>query len=614
MKNDYHIDLKKAFASVPEEAEKTMKSSLTQLQKRRRGYPRRKLALIAALVLVTISLVAFAAFRSQVAELFGNLFGKETQQWIEGGVADPDGKSFTLTSTTFTVDECVYRDNGLYFVGSIKVDADAKVVLLPPDWSKQAPFGYDIYGGGPQVQTAPEGAKSYEQVAAEANKELAVANIGIDKLASQDNALLAPDTYGITIYPTLDGTLRFALEVQDGSLIMPADMYRIQMFCKVGEQSDTWDLTVHPTIEIATEKPAEPVMTGQTEGPETASEQEQKIDESPHVVGTKDAPVVKEEQTPKTMPVYRAKKWEFIDKVNPALFNQSDILKEDRKVECEETFVTITYADGGFLDMSDGRIDYWETAGTWNYGGEDIHGNQHDNFHPKRTVANQVAGLGSWAHFGWLSSREQLPLEKTSLTHLTLEEARAQAEAILKELGIENFINTYAIDLGVDRIHALGEEIKAYERSGKYNTNGPMEYDLATVDDEGFYLYYEKPAFNVEKLQANANFYVTKKGIVQLSVQQNHVAGEVIETPDALVSSESVIARLPKDVASSRFPDTVTEILDANLCYYPIADKEGIKLIPVWKIQYYDSESQGKYEAWAVYDAVTGKLVDAIFK
>ncbi|HHT15052.1 MAG TPA: hypothetical protein GXZ86_04155 [Clostridiales bacterium] len=664
--NNQPVNLGNAFPPVPEEAEKTMRSSLAQLQKRRRVYPKRKFALIAATVLITVSLTAIAAFHSQVAELFGKLFGKETQQWIEGGVVDPDGKSFTLAGATFTIDECVYRDRGLYFLGSVRADADAKVVILPPDWDKQAPFGYDIYGAGPEAEIVPEGAKSYEQVAAEAKKELAVACIGIDKLASQDNVLLAPECYGTTIYPIKDGSLRFALEVEDGSLIMPADKYQVQMYCRVGEHTDTWDMTVRPTIEIATEQLVEPAASTQTDVSEVKEEpvqdkpeekaesvvsvqtvpvaqkeqaretvasnqteepvvRKEQAKEEPKSVETnqqqasqakddkeqkKDAPAVKEEPTPENMPVYRAKKWEFIEKIDLALFNQSEVLKDDRRVQRNETFRSVSYQDGGSLEMSDGCIDYHETKGEWNYSGEDNYGKPVDNYGPKETVANQVADLGDWAYFGWPGTYEQLPLEKTSLTYLTLDEAKAQAEAMLKELGLKDFVNTYAIDLGVDRIHALGEDLKACERAGKYSTNCPMEYDLATVEDEGFYLYYEQPLFNKTELSANASFYVTKKGIVKVGVRRHYEPGDIIETPETFVSSESVIERLPQDMASAKYPDKVTEIIDTSLCYYPLADKKGVKLIPVWHIEFNGSENN---HYWAAYDAVTGKFVDGNF-
>lgn len=681
--NNQPVNLGNAFPPVPEEAEKTMRSSLAQLQKRRRVYPKRKFALIAATVLITVSLTAIAAFHSQVAELFGKLFGKETQQWIEGGVVDPDGKSFTLAGAIFTVNECVYKDGGLYFAGSIKADTDAKVVLLPPDWSKQAPFGYDIYGGGPQAQTAPEGAKTYEQVAAEEKKELALTYIGIEKLASEDNPLMAPDTFGITIYPKSDGSLRFALEVEDRSLIQTAEKYQVQMYCRVGEHRDTWDMTIRPTVEIATEQPAqsepaastqtdvsvvkeepvqdkpeekaesvvsvltevpvaqkeqarETVASNKTEEPVVRKEQakeepksvetnqqqasqakddkEPKKDESVAASGTKtdmkDASVVKEEPTPENMPVYRAKKWEFIEKIDLALFNQSEVLKDDSRVQRGETFRSVSYQDGGFLEMSDGCIDYHETKGEWNYSGEDNYGKPIDNFGPKETIANQAAGLGDWAHFGWPGTYEQLPLEKTSLTYLTLEDAKTQAEAMLKDLGLKDFINTYAIDLGVDRIHALGEDLKACERAGKYSTNCPMEYDLATVEDEGFYLYYEQPLFNKTELNAAASFYVTKKGIVKVGVRRHYEPGDIIETPETFVSSESVIERLPKDMVSAKYPDKVTEIIETSFCYYPLADKKGVKLIPVWQIEFNGSENN---HYWAAYDAVTGKFVDGNF-
>ena len=112
--------------------------------------------------------------------------------------------------------------------------------------------------------------------------------------------------------------------------------------------------------------------------------------------------------------------------------------------------------------------------------------------------------------------------------------------------------------------------------------------------------------------------YVTKKGVVMAAIRDAYIPGEVYETPAALVTPQAVMAKLPADAAASRYPSTVVAITTAQLTYAPMRASnkaDGMVLSPIWLILYQDESAikQG-YDCWAEYNAITGELLNAMFK
>ena len=94
--------------------------------------------------------------------------------------------------------------------------------------------------------------------------------------------------------------------------------------------------------------------------------------------------------------------------------------------------------------------------------------------------------------------------------------------------------------------------------------------------------------------------------------------GEKAEAPDTLITSEKAVERLHEEVARSRNSEKAVRIKTVELTYMPIRaenKRDGMVFAPVWKVTYVDESGEKKgFDSWAVFNAVNGKLIDAIFQ
>ncbi|MBQ8617261.1 MAG: hypothetical protein IJ418_07065, partial [Clostridia bacterium] len=196
--------------------------------------------------------------------------------------------------------------------------------------------------------------------------------------------------------------------------------------------------------------------------------------------------------------------------------------------------------------------------------------------------------------------------------------AKTQAEALMAKLGMTGYTCTTALDMGVDRIHHMGALWNDAIDSGAMCTNAfRYDYSTATTADEGYYLRYHKFGTDGDMAgQFEAVFYVTADGIKSINLRDAYEQGDVIHTPAKLVDAKTVAAALPGEMADSRYPEELKQITRATLTWMPVrANKgDGMVMTPVWVLSYLtdEGEQQG-YECWAVFDAIDGKLIDAIF-
>ena len=96
---------------------------------------KRKISLALVMSIVGILAVmgtAYALFSSQVAEFFGQHWNRDYGDWLQGGKIAQIGETVTLGGVDFTLDEVVYRDRGIYGVGTARV-TNEKDVLIPMD-------------------------------------------------------------------------------------------------------------------------------------------------------------------------------------------------------------------------------------------------------------------------------------------------------------------------------------------------------------------------------------------------------------------------------------------------------------------------------------------------
>ena len=69
---------------------------------------------------------------SQVADFFRQYWSHDLGDWLQEGRIAQIGESVTVGDVVFTLDEVVYRDRGIYGVGTAR-PVDSKNVLMPMD-------------------------------------------------------------------------------------------------------------------------------------------------------------------------------------------------------------------------------------------------------------------------------------------------------------------------------------------------------------------------------------------------------------------------------------------------------------------------------------------------
>ena len=154
--NQWHPDdLQKVFPRVPASCSRVLMDTADSLKEesgmKRRYTPLRTPRLAWAMALAVICMMGFAvaAFYPRIAEVFGRHYGEETQAWLEKGDIALPADSIRVDGVTFTLEEVVYRNRGLYGMGTITPDEG--VVLLCEDGDPGDAYGYAVHNG----DTAP---------------------------------------------------------------------------------------------------------------------------------------------------------------------------------------------------------------------------------------------------------------------------------------------------------------------------------------------------------------------------------------------------------------------------------------------------------------------------
>ncbi len=624
-------NLTQMYGATPESFKRRVAFALRKTEE---GPMKRKLTvravLIAAAIVILLTAAAYAAFSSQVTAFFGRTYGKEMQTWLEKGDMATSGQSFTLDGVVFTVDEVVYRAQGLYGVGTIRPQEGSAVVILPEDHWPDDPYGYDIHGEGGRPEKAPAGTLTLAEVAKEKGGKLLVVRTIPDLIGVDGGAMLSPECVGYGAAPQRDGSIEFFFEVSSGYAVGEGETYTIQMWSSVVEMTpagETLENTRHGeswTVEI---KPT-PISGGAEGASDEASEQPPSdalaLTPDPGLPESLAEPeiIVPQAYTQTgTLPIYRATARDFSDGLRPELFNQSGIASREEWA--------IIFEDEAILQLSPEALFYRENSGNF-----DAHARAElaspgegkelkPNFIPLPALSSAIADLASSALHGWPGDHDKVfQLEKTALTHITLDQAKERLEKLLEQLGVTGYVCDYALDMSLERIMALGSDRNAAIASGQLYTNMPQyDYSQATAADEGFYLSYHKPGDgpnlgNGDIFSAYA--YVTQRGVVALSLRDMYIPGEVYDTPETLVSPQTVLDRLPQELAASRFPGKVASVSSVRLTYAPMRapnKADGMVLSPTWLVIYQDEEAQAQgYTCWAEFNAVDGKLLNAMFQ
>ena len=539
-----------------------------------------------------------------MVELFGTLYGDDTKAWLEeGSVAATDDQSLLLGALVFTVDEVVYRSNGLYGVGTIRAAEDRNVVLLAEEQLLSEPYGYDIHGEMGKAENAPADAKTVAQVAKEKNAKVLLAYMRLNRIGVDGGELLTLGSSGYSWSQQRDGSIRYSFEASDGVVIADGARYQIEMYAAVYE-TDADGNAIQETKQMANwivDMQPEPISEKTTEPVKVTAAPTQRI-------GDVELIVPEDYSAQYTMPVYSAKTRDFGVDLNPELFNQSGIAKMEKSM--------ITFNDEAELDWSPETLFYFEYKGT--YDGNYKLPEAEPMILPLKTLSNNAADLAGNVYSAWPEPWEGIALSKTELAGITLDEAKAKFEALLNTLGVEGYTCDYALDMDVERIQSMGETMNRILQENQYWNSPIMDYSLVTQEDEGFFLHYTNGIKSGDG-RFNLNAYVTEKGIVRMMLRDMYIRGDVVATPDALVSPETVMAQLPVEIADSRFSDiTLDHIISMELTYAPArADNaaDGMVFTPAWYVVYQDSDGvKGDFESFAIFNAVDGTMITSQFQ
>lgn len=230
-------DWQRAYDPISAHLDARVQNTLAQLdaQSPGRRIPLRTAAVIVALVLA-LGGVAYAVFHSQVASLFGWLYGRTREQEMLSGDIDAASKSYQLGDVVYTLEEMVYKsegDNeGLYGVVRISPAEGSNIVLIPQDYGIDEPAGYLVHYG--TDEEIPEDAPSYAELAKQQGGKIIMARLTVKEV--YQNGKLCEADIGEHWLAQRDGSLLGGLEIIDGTFEW-SDRYELNL------SVSNWEIT-----------------------------------------------------------------------------------------------------------------------------------------------------------------------------------------------------------------------------------------------------------------------------------------------------------------------------------------------------------------------------------
>ncbi|MBR6185040.1 MAG: hypothetical protein IKQ41_02160 [Clostridia bacterium] len=555
-------------------------------------------SMILALVLsLALAGTAYAAITYTVPEFFGRYYGKSMGDWLRGGRAAQIGESVTVGGVVVSLDEVVYRDSGLYGVGTVRA-ADEKDVLI----SLEAV-------GNAEYEPAP--VRELFQKAAENGGRLLMAEAMPAAIGVDGGAMLTPGCIGYYDVLGEDGALTFSFEVEDRFSLEDGEQYALNMDIRVNEVDQNG--AAHPVDQTEWTVAFTPVRMETTKEPET--------DAAPLRIAAGEWEIVTPEdyQRDGTLPVYRAEAMDFTKKIDPAWFNQSGVAEKMGNTG-------VRFTDCAELIWSREGVWYKEyTEEMFDYNAKERENGNPDTapmMGPVPALSNGIMDIASNAFAGVGDIGRGAALEKTRLTHISLEEAKETLEALLEKLGLSGggLACGYALDMSVERIKALGEEYNRFWFEGGGYTNNPrLDYGKAAAADEGYFLFYSPGGLrNVSGGRYQVFAYVTADGVRALNLRSDFARGEKLYTPDQLISPEEAVKKLAEEAAKSRYTEMEGIAVRRVALGYTAAraqnPEDGMVFVPMWQIAYQDAEGENQgYLLYAEVSAVDGALLDASF-
>ena len=555
---------------------------------------KRKISLALVLSIVGILAVmgtAYALFSSQVAEFFGQHWNHELGARLQEGKIAQIGESVTVGDVVISLDEIVYRDRGLYGVGTVRPVHEADI-LFPMDSAEAIAMLQE------EDFTLDEGTQALIAKAKETGGRMLTAESMPLKIGVDEGTMLMPGTMGFYDVANEDGSLTYSFEASDGFVVNEGTTYQIQMESIVEQidekgmpvdgtqQRHSWTISCTPVF-----------MSNPSESPDIATSNVTVLTDSGYELITS-----AEYQESGMMPVYQAIETDFTKDIDPEWFNATGIA---------------TGAGTDFIEFNDHAI--LSTAP------EALFYDEYHDSHQSESYSGAIVRI-IWVR-NWEGHRGEFNLEKTELTGISLEDAQGQAETLIAQLGLDcnHYTCEYMLDMSLDRIQTMGAIYEKAIVDGKLTTNSdrvPYDYSAIPASEEGFYLVYRPAQIDASDAEGRygLQFLVNSRGIVFAHLRNQFNMGEPVESQKKLIPHEEAIAKFNKEINQSRYgtdEQTVT-ILRVILTYEPVraANAEtGMVFVPTWAIVYQDQEaSQQGSERYALINAIDGTLIDASFQ
>ena len=567
---------------------------------------KRKISLALVLSIVGILAVmgtAYALFSSQVAEFFGQHWGRNYSDWLQDGKIAQIGETVTLGGVNFTLDEVVYRDLGVYAVGTARV-TDDKDVLVPMDVADGWELDEVIQG---------DEAQSLIRRAKETGGRMLYIECIPQKIGVDNGSMMNPGDIGMYNLRNQDGSITFSFETV-GCALEDGTTYQLELYIDVDELTETGRVendTIEPLIWTVN---FQPVIMRETSAPEVTAEIPP---EATQQNGYKVlAPVSYKENG--TLPVYQATENDFRKTLQPEWFNQSGVAEKTSNGD-----VVVTFNDHAMLTYAAEAIWYAEyTDELFDYNWRE---REHDNpdieprLLPKQALSQGITDIAFsvYSHLG--DYTEGVSFDRDQLTLLSLERAEQTAQALFDQLGIQGFDLSWKLDMSLERIRELGEAYNRLWFEGGGYTNSPrQDYASATAEDEGYLLVYTPLGITqASDGSQRITLFVNSRGIAYANIVSTYNRGEAVYTPEQLISPAEAVARLYAEAARSRDNIRVKSIERVALTYVAVRaenKQDGMVFTPVWQVLFKEEGRAEEYVSWAEINAVNGTLIDAIFR
>ena len=560
---------------------------------------KRKISLALVLSIAGILAVmgtAYALFSSQVAEFFGQHWNHELGARLQEGKIAQIGESVTVGDVVISLDEIVYRDRGLYGVGTVRL-VNEQDVLFPMDTAEML---YESQNEDFHLDDETPALKAMDLVAraqSSGGKMLTVKSMPL-KIGVDDGTMLMPGTIGFYDIANEDGSLTYSFEASDGFAVNEGTTYQIQMESvveQIGEKGLPVDGTMQRYEWTISCTPVFMSSSSQSTGDTTSNVS----------VLTKDGYELitpKEYQESGTMPIYQAIETDLTKDVLPEWFNTTGILNGAGTdfVEFNDHAVLSSAPEALFYD------EYQDEPFSEAYSG----------------AITRIIWIKDW-----INHRGEFNLEQTALSGITLEEAKKQAEEMITQLGLgcNQYVCHYALDMSLERIQTMGAIYEKAIVDGELLTDDdwePYDYSIIPAGEEGFYLEY-RPAL-IDSTDSTRRyelvFFVNSRGIVYAHLRNQFNMGALMETPEKLINNEEAIANLIKEINRSRYGSDahIITILRVALTYEPVRasdSADGMVFVPTWSVIYQDQKaSEQGWDGYALFNAIDGTLIDASFQ